>query len=337
MFDITMFGDEPTGNYNRILLSNVLNGSYEEDEIFLNPLSWYEENNITPARGYTRLRSAAPGRDWSTGRTATPEPYDKLIIATGSRPFIPPMEGTTMPDGSFKPGVFVFRTLDDCRQIAAYAQGKKSAAVIGGGLLGLEAARGLQNFGLEVNVVHLGGHLMPAATRPGRGRDSQQQHGEAGRQGSAEEEHQGDSGRGPRARPAVRRRQHARMRHGGHLRRHQGQLGDRRWLRADRGARNRGRRPDALRGRSRHLCGGRMRAASRADVRPGRAVVGAGQGAGRSHHGEEHARGLSRLEGRDQAQGDGRGSGVDGDRRASGRPRTRSFSSPSPSAEPTRS
>jgi nitrite reductase (NADH) large subunit len=72
------------------------------------------------------------------------------------------MEGTTMPDGSFKPGVFVFRTLEDCRKIAAWAQGKKSAAVIGGGVLGLEAARGLQNFGLEVSVVHLGGHLMPA-------------------------------------------------------------------------------------------------------------------------------------------------------------------------------
>ena len=71
------------------------------------------------------------------------------------------MEGTTMPDGSFKPGVFVFRSLEDCRRIAAYAKGKTSAAVIGGGLLGLEAARGLQNFGLDVAVIHLGGHLMP--------------------------------------------------------------------------------------------------------------------------------------------------------------------------------
>ncbi len=168
MFDITMFGDEPTGNYNRILLSNVLNGSYEESEIFLNPLSWYEENNITLLAGLrasgllTRVRLVY-------GEDGHAEPYDKLIIATGSRPFIPQMEGTTMPDGSFKPGVFVFRTLDDCRQIAAYAQGKKSAAVIGGGLLGLEAARGLQNFGLEVNVVHLGGHLMPAQLDPAAG------------------------------------------------------------------------------------------------------------------------------------------------------------------------
>lgn len=159
MFDITMFGEEPTGNYNRILLSNVLNGSYQESEIFLNPLSWYQENNIAllsglKASGLLRRAKLVFGEDGHA------EPYDKLIIATGSRPFIPPMEGITMPDGSFKPGVFVFRTLDDCREIAEYAKGKKSAAVIGGGLLGLEAARGLQNFGLEVNVVHLASHLM---------------------------------------------------------------------------------------------------------------------------------------------------------------------------------
>jgi nitrite reductase (NADH) large subunit len=160
-FGITMFGDEPTGNYNRILLSNVLNGSYREEDIFLNPLSWYEANNITLLAG---LRASGLLRRVKLvyGEDGHAEPYDKLIIATGSRPFLPPMEGIFMPDGSFKPGVFVFRTLDDCRDIAAYAEGKRSAAVIGGGLLGLEAARGLQNFGLDVHVVHLGGHLMPA-------------------------------------------------------------------------------------------------------------------------------------------------------------------------------
>jgi nitrite reductase (NADH) large subunit len=161
MFDITMFGDEPTGNYNRILLSNVLNGSDREDEIYLNPLAWYRENQITlltglRATGLLRRARLVFGEDGHA------EPYDKLIIATGSRPFVPKIEGLVMKDGSFKPGVFVFRTLEDCREIAAYAKGKKQAAVIGGGLLGLEAARGLQNFGLEVNVVHLGKHLMSA-------------------------------------------------------------------------------------------------------------------------------------------------------------------------------
>lgn len=167
-FEITVFGEEPTGNYNRILLSNVLNGSYQEDDIFLNPLSWYEENGITLHAG---LRAAGLLRRARLvyGEDGCAEPYDKLIIATGSRPFLPHMEGTTMPDGRFKPGVFVFRTLEDCRQIAAYSKGKKTAAVIGGGLLGLEAARGLQNFGLEVNVVHLGGHLMPQQLDPSAG------------------------------------------------------------------------------------------------------------------------------------------------------------------------
>ncbi|MGA2879032.1 MAG: nitrite reductase large subunit NirB [Bryobacteraceae bacterium] len=167
-FDITMFGDEPTGNYNRILLSNVLNGSYQEEEIFLNPLSWYQENGIhlhagLRAAGLLRRAKLVYGEDGSA------EPYDQLIIATGSRPFIPHIEGISMPDGSFKPGVFVFRTLDDCREIARYAQGKKIAAVIGGGLLGLEAARGLQNFGVEVNVVHLASHLMQVQLDAGAG------------------------------------------------------------------------------------------------------------------------------------------------------------------------
>ncbi|HEY4086695.1 MAG TPA: nitrite reductase large subunit NirB [Bryobacteraceae bacterium] len=167
-FQITMFGEEPTGNYNRILLSNVLNGSYSEDDIFLNPLAWYEENNIRllsgkRASGLLRRAKLAYGED------GVPEPYDKLIIATGSRAFVPAIEGVTMLDGGLKPGVFVFRTLEDCRNIAAWAKGKKTAAVIGGGLLGLEAARGLQNFGLDVHVVHNSGHLMQQQLDAGAG------------------------------------------------------------------------------------------------------------------------------------------------------------------------
>ena len=158
-FEITMFGDEPTGNYNRILLSNILNGSYQEDEIMLNPLDWYRENDIRLLAG-VRASGILRRARLVFAEDGTPQPYDKLIIATGSRALLPPMSGTTMADGALKPGVFVFRTLEDCRRIARFAEGKTSAAVIGGGLLGLEAARGLQNFGLEVNVVHLAGHLM---------------------------------------------------------------------------------------------------------------------------------------------------------------------------------
>jgi nitrite reductase (NADH) large subunit len=158
-FSITMFGDEPYGNYNRILLSNVLNGSQDAREIFLNPLDWYAENGIRLLAG---VRAASIDRMSKTvsGSDGTVVPYDKLIIATGSRPFIPRIAGLKTEEGGDKPGVFVFRTLDDCARIAGYAAKCRRAAVIGGGLLGLEAARGLINFGVRVDVVHLAGHLM---------------------------------------------------------------------------------------------------------------------------------------------------------------------------------
>ena len=140
-FDITMFGDEPYGNYNRILLSNVLSGVQDTSEIFLNPLDWYAENDITLHAGarVTEIDRAAHAVQAANGVVAH---YDKLLIATGSRAFIPPIQGVSMQDGSLKPGVFGFRTIDDCDGIVATAKTSKKAAVIGGGLLGLEAARG---------------------------------------------------------------------------------------------------------------------------------------------------------------------------------------------------
>src|SRR5262249_17382615 len=118
-FDITMFGDEPYGNYNRILLSEVLNGSAHESDIFLNPLAWYKENHIRLHAGVRATAAHRASRE-AAGNNGVAEPYDKLIIATGSLPYIPPMEGLETPDGRQKPGVFVFRNLDDCRNIAAY-------------------------------------------------------------------------------------------------------------------------------------------------------------------------------------------------------------------------
>ncbi|GAA1756112.1 nitrite reductase large subunit NirB [Luedemannella helvata] len=158
-FDITMFGDEPYGNYNRILLSNVLSGAEEESGIFLNSLSWYEENGINLRAGIRitridRFAKVVYGDDGSV------TPYDKLIIATGSTPFIPPIEGTYNAKRGFHQGVFSFRTLDDTRAMIRYARDHETAAVIGGGLLGLEAARGLLNYGLKVTLVHAMGHLM---------------------------------------------------------------------------------------------------------------------------------------------------------------------------------
>jgi nitrite reductase (NADH) large subunit len=167
-FDITMFGDEPYGNYNRILLSNVLNGTQDAADIFLNPLDWYAENSVTlhaPAR-VTHIDRARKEVHSDDGQITE---YDKLLIATGSRPFVPPMEGLETPDGETKHGVFVFRTLDDCHKIAGYATKCRKAAVIGGGLLGLEAARGLINYGVEVHVIHISGHLMNQQLDPAAG------------------------------------------------------------------------------------------------------------------------------------------------------------------------
>lgn len=172
-FHITMFGAEPYGNYNRILLSNVLNGSDKPTDIFMNPLAWYQENAITLHAGVKVVRidrekklvigvpltreDCPYGADEPpmAGRHTVVESYDAVIIATGSRPFLPPMEGYGIP------GTFMFRTLDDCAHIADYAANCGRACVIGGGLLGLEAARGLMTHGVQVTVLEAGPRLMP--------------------------------------------------------------------------------------------------------------------------------------------------------------------------------
>jgi len=161
LFDITMFGDEPYGNYNRIMLSNILCGIQDTSEIFINSLPWYAENGIILHAGSPVTEIDRASRKVRTASGIIAE-YDILLIATGSRSFIPPIQGLNGADGKMKPGVFGFRTLDDCDGIIATAKASAKAAVIGGGLLGLEAARGLLNHGCEVHLIHLGRHLMPA-------------------------------------------------------------------------------------------------------------------------------------------------------------------------------
>ena len=173
-FDIVMFGAEPYGNYNRILLSNVLNGTQSAPDIFMNPLSWYRDNGITLHAGVKAARidrerrmvvgaplvktalAYAADAAADDGAALIEAPYDRVIIATGSRPCVPPMEGFGGP------GTFLFRTLDDCARIADYARASRRAAVIGGGLLGLEAARGLLTHGVEVTVLEAAPQLMMA-------------------------------------------------------------------------------------------------------------------------------------------------------------------------------
>jgi nitrite reductase (NADH) large subunit len=158
-FDFVMFGEEPYGNYNRILLSDVLNGSHEASDIFINPLAWYQEHDVKLHAG-VRAEKILRGARQVVGSGGVTEDYDILVIATGSVPFMPPIDNIYGADGRYLPGVFAFRNLDDCNRITDYAKGKRSAAVIGGGLLGLEAARGLQNFSLDVHVIQQGDTLM---------------------------------------------------------------------------------------------------------------------------------------------------------------------------------
>ncbi|WP_432570673.1 nitrite reductase large subunit NirB [Kineococcus sp. SYSU DK005] len=168
-FDVTVFGAEPYGNYNRIMLSHVLTGEQEEDSIFLNSLPWYTENGVDLRAGVavTRVDTFAKVVHDAQGGTT---PYDVLVIATGSSPFFPAMEGLRREDGSVLEGVFGFRTLDDTRALLAAAREHRRAVVIGGGLLGLEAAHGLATHGLHVDLVHSPKHLMNQQLGPEAGR-----------------------------------------------------------------------------------------------------------------------------------------------------------------------
>lgn len=109
MFNITMFGDEPFGNYNRIMLANVLDGSHDTAGIFLNPLAWYEQNGIRLHAGVRVTRIFRFARR-VTAADGSEEPYDNLIIATGSRSYIPPVAGIRQGEGRLKPGVSAFAT-----------------------------------------------------------------------------------------------------------------------------------------------------------------------------------------------------------------------------------
>ncbi len=147
-FDITMFGAEPHTIYNRILLSDVLAGVKSPEGIFLYSSDWFARHRITLASGAKVERIEREHKTVAVeGRP--PVAYDKLIIATGSLPMVPAIENVNTP------GVFVFRTINDCQLIASYARRCRRAVVIGGGLLGLEAARGLLEHGLEITVVEV--------------------------------------------------------------------------------------------------------------------------------------------------------------------------------------
>lgn len=153
LYDISVFGAEPHPNYNRILLSPVLAGEQTLDEIVLNPLSWYEEHGIRLHLG-KKVVDVDRRRRIVRAADGTEEAYDRLLVTTGSNPFILPIPGKDLE------GVIAYRDIADTNTMIEAATRYKHAVVIGGGLLGLEAANGLMLRGMQVSVVHVAPWLM---------------------------------------------------------------------------------------------------------------------------------------------------------------------------------
>ena len=153
LYDITVFGAEPYGNYNRILLSPVLAGDKVVEDIMLHTREWYQQNNITLHAG-DPIDVIDRRRRLVRSRSGVEVKYDRLLLATGSTPFIIPVPGHQLP------GVIAFRDIQDVETMLAAARDHRHAVVIGGGLLGLEAANGLMRQGMDVTVVHVADSLM---------------------------------------------------------------------------------------------------------------------------------------------------------------------------------
>jgi nitrite reductase (NADH) large subunit len=153
LYEITVFGAEPHGNYNRVLLSTVLAGEKRVEDIVLHPPAWYHERGVRLYTGDSVVRIDRARRR-VTSASGIEAGYDRLLIATGSKPTVLPVPGKDLK------GVVTFRDLDDVNSMLAAAKPGARAVVIGGGLLGLEAANGLRRHGMEVTVVHLHARLM---------------------------------------------------------------------------------------------------------------------------------------------------------------------------------
>lgn len=153
LYDVTVFGAEPHPNYNRIMLSPVLAGEQSLDDIILHPLRWYEDHGVR-LHLENQVVNVDRKRRLVVAKDGTEAPYDRLLIATGSKPFVLPVPGKDLS------GVLTYRDIADTRQMIDIATTHKHAVVIGGGLLGLEAANGLMMRGMDVTVVHIAAWLM---------------------------------------------------------------------------------------------------------------------------------------------------------------------------------
>ena len=152
--EVHIFGAEPYPYYRRPLLWEFIAGQIEQDDLYFRPAAWYAERGIQLHLG-VQVTALDPAAHRLTLADDSHVDYDRLLLATGGRPFIPPCEGTD------KDGVFTLRTLDDALAIKAYARQASTALVIGGGLLGLETARALHTAGLDVTVVEFFPYLLP--------------------------------------------------------------------------------------------------------------------------------------------------------------------------------
>lgn len=152
-YEVTVIGEEPWGNYNRIMLSPVLSGEKTIEDIMLHPPKWYDDKGIKFIASDKAVKIDRPRKVVYTEKGQTVD-YDRLILATGSAPFIPPVQGVDLK------GVLTFRDIYDVNTMIEYCGSKTNAVVIGGGLLGLEAAYGLKQRGMNVTVLHLMDRIM---------------------------------------------------------------------------------------------------------------------------------------------------------------------------------
>ncbi|MGO4567672.1 NAD(P)/FAD-dependent oxidoreductase, partial [Rhizobium sp. 2YAF20] len=161
-YQVTIFNAEPRVNYDRIMLSPVLSGEKSYEQIVIHGDGWYIENGITLYKGH-KIIAVDRAAKTVTSDHGVVEPYDKLVIATGSVPFIIPVPGKDLP------GVLSYRDLDDVNAMLLAAQSRAKAVIIGGGLLGLEAAAGLNLRGMDVTVLHVNPTLMERQMDPAAG------------------------------------------------------------------------------------------------------------------------------------------------------------------------
>jgi nitrite reductase (NADH) large subunit len=161
-YDVTIFNAEPRVNYDRIMLSPLLSGEKSFDDIVIHGDGWYIKHGVTLYKG-AKIVAIDRGQRTVTSDSGIVAGYDKLIIATGSVPIIIPVPGHALP------GVLTYRDLDDVQGMILAAQARGKAVVIGGGLLGLEAAAGLNSRGMDVSVVHLMPTLMERQLDPAAG------------------------------------------------------------------------------------------------------------------------------------------------------------------------